>query len=163
MPGRSLKYSSCNPSVAVFVIAGITLAVTLAVSIGLSVVQDSDTGNPSNIAAPIRFDVLGQGSNLADLERGRIYYAQLCMSCHGSTGNGQGEWAYRVTPYPDDLSSERVRARSDHYLFKVISDGLVATPMIGWRERLSERQRWQIVAYVRHLGALKAQQQRVGS
>src|SRR5262245_57110477 len=28
------------------------------------------------------------------LEQGRVYYVQLCQSCHGPRGEGRGEWAY---------------------------------------------------------------------
>jgi mono/diheme cytochrome c family protein len=84
------------------------------------------------------------------LEQGRAYYVQLCMACHGARGDGQGEWAYRVTPRPASLRSTRTRGHSDDYLDRLIREGLPGTPMIGYR--LSEAQRRQLVAYVRYLG-----------
>ncbi len=104
-----------------------------------------------DIASPINYQKLGQGSNLANLERGRSYYAQLCMSCHGGSGDGNGEWAYRVTPRPADLRSPRARGRSDEQLFSIISEGLPGTSMVGMKAKLSTTQRWQIVEYLRHL------------
>jgi mono/diheme cytochrome c family protein len=86
------------------------------------------------------------------LEQGRVYYAQLCMSCHGVRGDGLGEWAYRVAPRPANLARERTRRRSDAQLYEIISEGLPGTAMIGWKRQLSDAQRRQLVAYVRHLG-----------
>jgi mono/diheme cytochrome c family protein len=63
-----------------------------------------------------------------------------------------GEWAYRVTPYPADLRKARTQGRSDEMLFDIVSDGLLGTPMIGWKKQLSEKQRWQLVTYMRTLG-----------
>jgi mono/diheme cytochrome c family protein len=88
--------------------------------------------------------------SLASLEQGRAYYVQLCMDCHGARGDGQGEWAYRVTPRPADLRGARVRARSDAELDRAIAEGVQGTPMIG--ARLSAAQRHQLVSYVRQLG-----------
>lgn len=105
----------------------------------------------SDIAAPIDYENLPPGASLANLERGRSYYAQLCMACHGGRADGKGEWAYRVTPQPIDLRSERTYARSDEQLFNIISEGLIGTPMAALKDRLSPIQRWQIVAYIRHI------------
>lgn len=146
-----------------FVVGGVVLAGLLGVLVGRSMPERNTTVVSTAIAPPLNFAALDQGANLANLERGRVYYAQLCVSCHGARGDGYGEWAYRVTPRPGDLTSARVQRRSDEYLFNVISDGQVGTPMIGWKERLSEHQRWQIVGYVRHLGMQQLQDKRVGS
>lgn len=105
----------------------------------------------TDIAAPINFESLQSGTNIANLERGRSYYAQLCMQCHGGIGDGKGAWAYRVTPQPVDLRSERTVARSDQQLFNIISEGLTGTPMAGLKDQLSSTQRWQIVEYLRHI------------
>jgi mono/diheme cytochrome c family protein len=87
------------------------------------------------------------------LEQGRVYYAQLCMSCHGTHGDGLGEWAYRVAPRPANLTRERTHRRSDAQLYEIISEGLPGTAMIGWKRQLSEEQRRQLVVYVRSLSS----------
>ena len=68
------------------------------------------------VAQPIDFDVLERGASIADLERGRSYYVQLCLPCHGASGRGDGEWAFRMTPRPADLTGRRTRGRSDETL-----------------------------------------------
>lgn len=136
--------------------AGAALAFTLAVATTVVLPERPTPGvlNPvASLAAPIEFGILDAGANLADLERGRAYYAQLCVACHGASGQGDGIWAYRVTPTPADLTSVRVQNRSDVFLFDVISEGLIGTPMKGLKDRLSEIQRRQIVMFLRHLGA----------
>jgi mono/diheme cytochrome c family protein len=133
------------------VFAGVAFAVGISTFIVRTFPERDTVAIASENAPLIDFAVLEQGANLAELERGRVYYVQLCASCHGARGNGYGEWAYRVKPRPSDLTSAKVQLRSDEYLFKIISDGQVSSPMIGWKDRLSERQRWQVVGYLRHL------------
>jgi mono/diheme cytochrome c family protein len=87
------------------------------------------------------------------LEQGRVYYAQLCVGCHGTRGDGAGEWAYRVNPRPANLTGARTRERSDAALYQIISSGVPGTAMRGWARDLSDAQRQQLVAYVRHLGS----------
>jgi len=106
---------------------------------------------PLGIAARVDYQALDPSADIAGLERGRSYYAQLCIACHGPRGDGLGEWAYRVHPRPADLRSARVQRRSDRQLMGVIGEGLQGTPMGGWKDRLSEQQMRQIVLYVRHL------------
>jgi mono/diheme cytochrome c family protein len=109
---------------------------------------------PLGTAARVDYRALGRDADIASLERGRSYYAQLCIACHGARGDGLGEWAYRVHPRPADLRSQRIRNRTDEQLFQVISEGLPGTPMKGWKGRLSEEQVRQVILYVRHLGVI---------
>ncbi len=133
------------------VFGGISFAAVFA-SIITYTLPERDTVVVATASVPlIDLNVLEHGANLAELERGRVYYAQLCVSCHGARGKGFGPWAYRVKPRPSNLTSMRVQQRSDEYLFKVISNGQSNSPMVGWKDRLSIRQRWQLVGFLRHL------------
>ena len=104
-------------------------------------------------AVPVDSGRLRAGADPVAVEQGRAYYVQICLPCHGERGDGQGEWAYRVTPRPANLLAPRTQARSDAELFDIVSEPRPGTPMIGWKTQLSESQRRQLVAYVRHLGA----------
>ena len=108
------------------------------------------------VAQPIDFDVLERGASIADLERGRSYYVQLCLPCHGASGRGDGEWAFRMTPRPADLTGRRTRERSDETLRATISDGVSGTAMRGWDDRLSTTQIGQVLGFVRHLGRIES-------
>ena len=103
------------------------------------------------VAQSIDFEVLERGASIADLERGRSYYVQLCLPCHGDSGRGDGEWALRMTPRPADLTDRRTRGQSDETLRAAISDGVAGTAMRGWKDRLSATQIGQVLGYVRHL------------
>lgn len=102
--------------------------------------------------SPINPAGLQDGVDPLAVEQGRVYYVQLCMSCHGARGDGRGEWAYRVTPRPSNLTGHVTRARSDAQLLQLISEPQPGTPMIGWKKQLSESQLSQLVAFVRYLG-----------
>jgi mono/diheme cytochrome c family protein len=131
--------------------AGVALAALLA-----WLITDFNPGDPLKFPAAqsVTLPDQAQSEHNMDpvtLEQGRVYYTQLCVSCHGVRGDGAGEWAYRVAPRPADLTRSRTRQRSDAQLYEIISEGLPGTAMIGWRRQLSKEQRLQVVAYVRHL------------
>ena len=89
-------------------------------------------------------------------ERGRSYYVQLCLPCHGASGRGDGEWTYRMTPRPSDLTSRRTRGRSEEALLAAVREGIAGTAMRGFEDRLSDPQIRQVLGYVRHLGQIES-------
>jgi mono/diheme cytochrome c family protein len=114
---------------------------------------ERDVSRAARLTGPLALASRDEEAPLAlNIEQGRVYYVQVCMDCHGASGDGFGEWAYRVSPRPANLTAARTQARSDETLFRIISDGLPATSMIAWKRHLSESQRHQLVAYIRHLG-----------
>jgi len=140
------------------IVGGVMLAVSGAFVSTILLPGDNHVIPAPGVGQSLDASVTTQLYDPGEVERGRVYFAQLCISCHGVRGDGMGEWAYRVTPYPADLRKARTQNRSDQMLFDIISDGLIATPMIGWKKQLTEAQRWQIVTYVRTLGLQKLQQ-----
>lgn len=133
------------------VVSGIVLAVTSAFLSVKLLPDDNHVIPPPHVGESLDASVTTEKFDPGTVERGRVYYAQLCVSCHGVRGDGLGEWAYRVTPYPADLRKARTQMRSDEMLFAIISEGLIGTPMIGWKKQLTEAQRWQLVTYMRTL------------
>ncbi|HTS54679.1 MAG TPA: c-type cytochrome [Burkholderiales bacterium] len=136
---------------AVVVPAGVGLAAVLA-----WLITDISPGDAPELPAMEREQAAPQAQLEYDLdpvsvEQGRVYYAQLCIPCHGVRGDGLGEWAYRVVPRPANLTDSRTRKRSDTQLYEIISEGLRGTAMIGWKRQLSEAQRRLLVVYVRSL------------
>ncbi len=99
----------------------------------------------------INFAALPDDAELANLERGRSYYVQLCALCHGANGNGYGEFSYRMVPKPADLTSESTIEQSDEELDTVIKDGIKGTAMTAWGDTLSSVQRQQLIGYIRYL------------
>jgi mono/diheme cytochrome c family protein len=74
-----------------------------------------------------------------------------CASCHGPGGKGDGPAAQALPPpKPADWTSERVQAMADGEIFWKISNGRGAMP--PWKH-LAEKERWEIVNYIRTLKA----------
>ena len=93
-----------------------------------------------------------------DIAAGRALYAESCASCHGALGKGDGPAAAQMTPAPPPIGDAQAMAdRTPALLFRVISVGIAATPMIAWADRLTADQRWDIVAYLHSLRATEAE------
>lgn len=104
----------------------------------------------------INYDILSDDAELANLERGRSYYVQLCALCHGANGNGFGEFSYRMVPKPADLAREETINQTDAELDAVIRDGIQGTAMAAWGDTLSSVQRQQVIGYIRYLALQRA-------
>jgi mono/diheme cytochrome c family protein len=72
-----------------------------------------------------------------------------CVSCHGASGKGDGPAAAALNPKPADWTSPKVQGESDGSLFWKISNG--RGPMPPWKH-LPDKDRWDLVAYVKSLG-----------
>jgi len=83
-----------------------------------------------------------------DLARGTALYQQLCASCHGASGQGDGPAAQGMEPPPIDFTdAERAHERSVFALYQVTIQGLEGTPMIGYGH-LPEADQWALAFYV---------------
>ena len=82
---------------------------------------------------------------------GPLYWAN-CQKCHGGTGLGNGDLAYALTPSPALLAyMVQQPIAVDQYLLWSISEGgkQFGTAMPAFKNTLSQKQIWQIVAYLR--------------
>ncbi|HRN61301.1 MAG TPA: cytochrome c/FTR1 family iron permease, partial [Luteimonas sp.] len=79
--------------------------------------------------------------------RGEVLYAQLCSSCHGDTGTGDGPASEGLDPPPIDFT-DRARAdqRSVFALYQVIDQGLEGTSMVSYRG-LPAEDLWALATY----------------
>jgi mono/diheme cytochrome c family protein len=75
-----------------------------------------------------------------------------CASCHGASGKGDGPAAAALNPKPADWTSDKVQKQTDGELFWKITNG--RGPMPPWKH-LPEKERWEIVNYIRTLKAKK--------
>ena len=83
----------------------------------------------------------------ASLANGRKYYAINCAVCHGVAGAGDGTATkYGIFPFP--LATGPARGRTDGYIFGMIRNGRNNMPSYN---RIEERDRWDVVNYVRAL------------
>lgn len=86
-----------------------------------------------------------------DSVSGREIYVNICIRCHGI--DGKGAEGIKFVPPPADLSSSAVQGRLDGTLFKRIHEGKANTAMGAWKHALSDDEIWDVLAYVRTLGA----------
>jgi DMSO reductase family type II enzyme heme b subunit len=92
-----------------------------------------------------------------DTSAGKLVYTQWCAGCHGDNGAGDGEAARHMIPPPRDFTGAIYQIRStasgqlptDADLLRSIDEGLPGTAMPGWKTRLSDRQRRDVLAYIK--------------
>lgn len=84
------------------------------------------------------------------IDRGENLYALHCALCHGESGNGDGSLVefYTERP-PGDLTASHIAAQFDGVIFRTISLGFGQMPPLT--ENLTERERWDVVNYLRSL------------
>ncbi len=87
----------------------------------------------------------------ASLADGKRIYEQHCAACHGVTGRGNGPLAASLNPRPADFV-QHINFQSDDILFNWISDGVDGTAMAGFKDKLNESERWNVLNYAQSLG-----------
>jgi mono/diheme cytochrome c family protein len=91
----------------------------------------------------------GQGgpAAIASSHPGAPVYVHECQSCHGARGRGDGAAARKANIDVPDLTDPETASQSDDELFTIVTRG--HKPMPAFRDRLSDRERWDVVRYVR--------------
>ncbi len=90
--------------------------------------------------------------DLADdknIEKGEKIFGKICWTCHGEEGQGDGVAAEALDPKPADLTSAAVQAQSEGDFYWKITKG--RGNMVGYEDALSDKQRWQLVAFIKSL------------
>lgn len=96
-----------------------------------------------------------------DTTQGKIVYVKWCAGCHGDGGAGDGPAAQYMLPRPRDFTGAIFKIRStasgalptDADMQRAIDDGLHGTAMPGWKDRLSDRERRDVIAYIKTFSA----------
>jgi len=83
-----------------------------------------------------------------NLQEGKRLYEQYCRFCHGEQGKGK---AFDVTPPPADLTSPTVQQKSDFELTQIIHGGEQDTVMGAWKWALSDKDKQNVLQYIRAL------------
>jgi len=81
--------------------------------------------------------------------RGQKVFQRYCVPCHGSEGAADGRLAQRLAYKPANLTLEQMSRLADGEIFWKVSKG--RKPMPAFEQLLSQRERWDIVSYVRTL------------
>jgi len=99
-----------------------------------------------------------------DTTAGKTVYVKWCAGCHGDQGAGDGVAAKYMIPPPRDFTGAIYQIRStgsgnlptDADVLRSIDEGLPGTAMPGWKERLSDRERRDVLAYLKTLSTFFA-------
>ena len=87
------------------------------------------------------------------IKEGKLLYEGkgTCVSCHGSSGKGNGELGRQLNPSPRDFSNCRFHARRrDGELFWILKNGSPGTGMVPMIPvTITEEEAWKILAYER--------------
>jgi len=103
-----------------------------------------------SIGGSLLADAAGKG----DPAKGKEKYNQICASCHGQGGKGDGPAAAALDPKPRNLSDPKyVSTISDEQIFKTVKEGGAAvgkSPLMpAWGSVLSDNDIWNVIAYLR--------------
>jgi len=105
-------------------------------------------------AAPAKVAITG------DAAKGQTKFKELCASCHGETGKGDGPAAAALNPKPANFASPESAAKSDDYILAMIKEGGAANGksplMVAWKAALKEDELQNVAAYVRSLSKTAA-------
>lgn len=86
------------------------------------------------------------------LKAGAETFRENCEVCHGPKGDGNGPTAKTLTIKPANFTDPKLMSQeTDGSLFWKMSKGRGAMP--SWEDQLSDTERWQLVIYIRSLGA----------
>jgi len=90
-------------------------------------------------------------------QRGARLYAEHCVQCHGAPGVAPELATLALQPSPGPLV-HMTRRWQPNELYWLVTNGVKMTAMPAWEFRLSEQERWQLVAFIGELPKLSPQQ-----
>ena len=95
--------------------------------------------------------------DLAAIATGFDHYRANCVMCHGAPGVAGAELSKGLNPFAPSLGKEE-NDTPDGELFWVIKHGIRMTPMPSFGTTHTDEEIWKIVAFIRHLPDLTAQE-----
>jgi len=83
------------------------------------------------------------------VDRGRAYYMENCVPCHGASGAGDGPRAYFIFPKPRNFLDPTTRSYLNRpNVYKGIKFGVVGKEMPAWGKVMDDQQIADIAEYV---------------
>lgn len=86
-------------------------------------------------------------------EKGSDLFRVQCALCHGSTGEGNGDFGRTMYPKASNLHEQRVRSKSDGQLFWIIAHGINLTGMPAFGTQYGggnpDNEIWSLVKFIR--------------
>jgi mono/diheme cytochrome c family protein len=136
-PPAQDKNKTTNKSLVALLIG--VAVVIIAVAVGLVFFLKSQSGAATSVPTP----------SDPFIAKGQMLYNQNCLECHGEQARGDGPRAPTLKFKPADLVAHRGH-HTDADFFSVIQNG-TGFIMPGFKDKLSEEDTRQIIAYLRYL------------
>jgi len=109
--------------------------------------------------APNATNPLGGSAEVA--AAGLALFKTHCVACYGGPGVDPTDGGASLNPPAPGLTLARVQARSDGELQWIVSNGIRMTGMPAFGASRSEEEVWQLVAALRRLPKLSAEERRM--
>ncbi len=88
-------------------------------------------------------------TNRGNPRDGQTIYEQQCLKCHGEKLDGTGPDGQYLIVRPANLQSMNSRAKTDWELLITIANGILFSPMHGFRGQLTDQQMLDVLSYIR--------------
>ncbi len=97
---------------------------------------------------------LATAAQKGDPAKGKEKFSQICSTCHGPQGHGDGPAGAALNPKPRNLSDAKYMSTlTDDHIFKTVNEGGASVgkspAMPAWGSVLSKDDIWNVIAYVR--------------
>lgn len=98
-------------------------------------------------------------SSEAMITEGAEHYMGMCRGCHGDPGRERSVMAKALEPVPPHLyEKEEIEEWSPAEQFWIIKNGIMMTGMPAWGASHSDEEIWNIVAFLRKLPEMSAEE-----
>ena len=127
------------------------LILTALIGITIAIVgcnQRADRNN-GTVATSTNSDNGAPSPALDQLAEGRDLYQQNCAKCHRDTGDGGKITIDGKELDPKDLTTDKMKSRTDQKLYDDIAEGSPDDGMPAFRDKLSAAQIRQTMTYIR--------------
>ena len=84
-----------------------------------------------------------------DAKTGQAVYEQQCLRCHGAKLDGNGPDSKDLVILPANFQAQKSRSKTDWELLVAISNGVLFSPMHGFRGKLTDQQMLDVLSYIR--------------
>jgi mono/diheme cytochrome c family protein len=91
----------------------------------------------------------------AMIKSGAEHYAVLCVGCHLAPGVAKSDLRAGLYPHPPSLAQEDVQ--ESRRAFWIIKHGIKMSAMPAWSKTLDDAAIWDVVAFVRKMPSLTAE------
>lgn len=87
------------------------------------------------------------------VQKGLVLYDTYCVPCHGGPGIAPSPMGLGMTPPPPNLVPWG-RDWAAREIYWTVTNGIKMTGMPAWEFRMTERERWAVVAFVKAMPAV---------